>query len=280
MADNLAEELEEVSESGSDDVSENVSHETDDETKDENESGDDTIDEADERDARRQGWAPKEQWRGPPEKWVDAKTFLQRGREVIPIMRERMGVIEKQNEDLKQSLNEIKQFYKDQADKQAKKHREELEQLRANAVSEGNVEEFQKLDKQLRDVETPKPEEQATADLKEWTKSNDWYTNDFEMYQYANQYGEFISGKYKGKEFLQKVEEAVKQKFPDKFGGEKNTNPRREAPTAVGAPSGQKSTKSKKGYEDLPTEAKRACDKFVSRGDMTREEYLAAYEWE
>src|SRR3990167_3011505 len=33
------------------------------------------------------GWSPKESWRGDPEKWIDAETFVARGREVLPILR-------------------------------------------------------------------------------------------------------------------------------------------------------------------------------------------------
>jgi hypothetical protein len=34
------------------------------------------------------GWADKDQWRGPPEHWVDAKTFLEKGQHVLPILKQ------------------------------------------------------------------------------------------------------------------------------------------------------------------------------------------------
>jgi len=36
----------------------------------------------------------------------------------------------------------------------------------------------------------------------------------------------------------------------------------------------------KKSYGNLPPEAKAACDKFVKQGLMTKEAYVAEYDWE
>jgi hypothetical protein len=38
--------------------------------------------------------------------------------------------------------------------------------------------------------------------------------------------------------------------------------------------------KKKKGYNDLPAEAKAACDKFVKQKLMTVEQYVNEYEWD
>lgn len=39
--------------------------------------------------ARRMGWRPKEEYNGPAGRWVDAKTFVERGETELPIIRER-----------------------------------------------------------------------------------------------------------------------------------------------------------------------------------------------
>lgn len=39
--------------------------------------------------ARRMGWRPKEEYNGPEGRWVDAKTFVDRGETELPIIRER-----------------------------------------------------------------------------------------------------------------------------------------------------------------------------------------------
>jgi hypothetical protein len=67
---------------------------------------------------------------------------------------------------------------------------------------------------------------------------------------------------------------------------EKFSNTRREAPSAVGASNGGAPMRKKndKSYENLPAEAKKACDKLVTqmkshKKPFTREEYVANYEW-
>ena len=62
------------------------------------------------------GWAPKEEWRGPPERWVDAETFVERGHTVMPILR-------KNNQELLGKLNgaqselaEVKKALAEQSD--------------------------------------------------------------------------------------------------------------------------------------------------------------------
>lgn len=40
-----------------------------------------------EAEAREQGWRPKEEFQGPEEKWVDAKTFYERGEHIFPLLK-------------------------------------------------------------------------------------------------------------------------------------------------------------------------------------------------
>lgn len=45
------------------------------------------------------GWAPQDQWRGPPGKWVDADTFLKRGENNPRILRERLDATERKHSE-------------------------------------------------------------------------------------------------------------------------------------------------------------------------------------
>lgn len=56
-------------------------------------------DEATIKEAREMGWTPKEQFKGDPEKWVDADEFVERGQHLMPILR-------KTNERLKRELKD------------------------------------------------------------------------------------------------------------------------------------------------------------------------------
>ena len=50
------------------------------------------------------GWRPKEEWSGPAEQWADADVFLEKGRHVLPIMKQNndrlMSTVQKQTEEI------------------------------------------------------------------------------------------------------------------------------------------------------------------------------------
>lgn len=54
--------------------------------------------------ARTQGWRPQEEFKGDPNDWVDADTYLSRIDENAPVMRERMKTLERQNRTLTREL--------------------------------------------------------------------------------------------------------------------------------------------------------------------------------
>lgn len=57
-----------------------------------------------ESEARRMGWKPKEEFRRPPEEWVDAKTFVERGKTILPIVQSRLERTEVENQQLRDRL--------------------------------------------------------------------------------------------------------------------------------------------------------------------------------
>ena len=57
-------------------------------------------------EAESQGWVPKERYRGNEADWVDANTFVKRGREILPILR-------KNNENLVRDLNNTREQLKE-----------------------------------------------------------------------------------------------------------------------------------------------------------------------
>lgn len=70
------------------------------------------VSEADLKEARDIGWADKDKWRGKAEDWVDAKTFLERGRQVLPIVtahnRKLKGDLEGMGSQLVETQNALK----------------------------------------------------------------------------------------------------------------------------------------------------------------------------
>lgn len=62
-----------------------------------------------EEKAAQQGWAPQDQWRGPPDKWVDAETFLKRGENNPRVLRERLEATERRHAETVAKMEKMNQ---------------------------------------------------------------------------------------------------------------------------------------------------------------------------
>ena len=278
-----------------------------------------------EQKARAEGWRPKEEFSGDASRWVDAETYLKRGEELLPILRAndskhraeisglRVEVLSLKEQLMasQESIEALKEFNSEAAKKAAKDERRSLIAAVERARKEGNVEEATQLSEQLeehndaiRTAETaPKKEEPRTngagANPAEspaylaWKAANPWFGTDAEKSDLAIAISmrlrrEQATAKLAETEFLAKVTEEVERRS----GG--NPARRAESKTESGRPSatGGGSASGGKSYEDLPREAKEACEKFAKRlvgpkgsgraydtVEAYRKHYVEVYDW-
>lgn len=164
-----------------------------------------------EAEARRMGWKPKEEFRRPPEDWLDARTFVERGKEILPIVRSRLERAEVENQTLRDRLaaaetraveqqgqiDGLKQFSTEVAQQQRERVRAELlAELSAAREKNDVVAEAAVLDK-LADTRAkpaaaakpngngaaastaaPAPRPQDTPVFQAWLRENDWFEKD------------------------------------------------------------------------------------------------------
>lgn len=267
----------------------------------------DEIQERDyESEARAQGWRGQEDWKGDPEDFVDAKEFVKRGEAIMPILR-------KNNEKLLKELNEAKtaaeeartvakefqKFQKENYERKAKELEEQVKQLRQEkrtAINEGDGDRVVDIDdaidaireeqaetrKQMAEAEKEKPApQQQTVDpeIQSWIERNDWFGKDRRLTRIANALGEAIREEnptITGRDFLDKLDEELatygkgntKEVPPNPVEGRTTTRP-------------NNSFGKKRGYNDLPSDAKAACDRFLAQGLIkSKEEYLESYQWD
>lgn len=261
--------------------------------------------------ARQDGWVPKEEYRGDESKWVDAETFVERGKQILPILRsnnERLKkeLAEKTNKfeieitELRSTAEEFKRFTKEAADRKVKEMEKQLRELRA-AKSEATAQEDHsraaELEEQIDSVKDqvakakeppkePEKKEEAPPELpayiQEWMGKNTWYgdeTDYFEESQIVTALGAAIRRKHPtitGKDFLEMLDDKIAEKLPHLV-----KDSARRGPSVEGGNRANKSKPSKRSYENLPADAKAACDKFVKQGLLTKEQYVADFDgWE
>jgi hypothetical protein len=254
-----------------------------------------------ESEARAQGWVGQEEFRGRETDWVDAETFVKRGREILPIVRKNNEKLLKElqearkiAEEARETAKEFQKFQKEQYERKAKELEGQLSELRAarrEAISSGDGERVDQIEeaqdalkqelheaKEAAKVAPKAPEQEAKPDqaLQAWLDKNDWFGHDVRTTGIANGLGDALrreNPQLTGQAFLDKLDEELAATLPDKFGKKKVANP---MDGASSTPTGR-TPKSKASYESLPGDAKAACDRFVKQGLMTREEYVKDY---
>lgn len=243
-------------------------------------------------EAAADGWVPQDQWKGDPNKWIAAEDFVKRGETILPIVQAKYRKTVEEVADLKRQFAEQQtvfgdfQKFQEQALSKANKERQdaiaELETLRAKAITDGDGQTFTQTDAKLQALraepvpktrEAPKESPEVTA----WKSENKWYMSDSELTGIADGLADVVAREnpgLKGKAFLDKLTERVKIVVPHKF-----ENPRRqEQLTSEG---NRKGSQKSKGYDDLPADAKKACDNFVKTiKGFSKEQYLSQYSWE
>lgn len=250
--------------------------------------GDEAQSEAPEQEATRMGWRPLEEFKGDPEKWVDADTFLKRGKEVLPIVRaenkqltEALRRAEAKVDKLAETIKESRDFYSKVEQRAYERAKADLEQKLEDAADAGDTASVKRVTKEIVDLETeaakkPAKEEakpEQSAELTAWLEENPWFDTDKTMTIVATDYSAELGrqGVPVSKQWAM-ITDHIRKEFPHKF-----ENPRRNGAPAV---EGEGSTRAPRGksWSDLPSDAKAQGDRFVKQGIVeSREKYARDY---
>lgn len=248
-------------------------------------------------EAKQFGWVPQEDFKGNPDDWRDADTFLKRGKEINGFLRKDLEKIQRtlQGKDaeiaeIRATMEEFRKYHNETEKRAYARAIDDLKREKAQAIEQGDGSKVVELDEQIVSLKEaqakPKPlPQKPVADPKfaqefeDWSKENTWF-QDEKLAKVAVALGETIKRENPnmlGKEFLKVVTEQMKEIRPDIF-----ENPNRQNSAVGGSSQGGNGSfgKKKKSYENLPVEAKKACDKFVKQKLMTVEQYVSEYDWE
>jgi hypothetical protein len=140
--------------------------------------------------ARQMGWRPREEFRGPDNKWVDAAEFVERGENWVPYLQERNRYAQRQMEAQQKEIDELKSMVAEGNDRLRrseqigyKRAMRELEQRKAEAISNADPQEVRRIDQEIQELgPEPKPaaptaQQQAgrpAPEVVEWVDNNPW----------------------------------------------------------------------------------------------------------
>lgn len=215
-------------------------HEQDEQSK----SGHITEDDVYQSVAKQIGWTPKEEWKRDPDKWVDARTFLQKTPEEIKTLKERLkrtgqaaeNVIEENNRRLRSQFEaELKAAVEAKDPEGAKVAAERLAEVKA-------------------EENKPHP---ATV---RWIERNTWFEDDPDAQAMAR--SAVVRAAKQGlsvEEQLEEAEKAVKRRFPEYFPSERRSEEPKEvrlsdrkAPQVAEGSRTTRTTPKDKAFGDIP----------------------------
>lgn len=260
-----------------------------------------------EKEARLFGWVPKEEFRGSEDDWVDAEVFVKRGKEINPILRKNNELLMKKLDEkakeidsIKASVEEFKKFQKESFERKTAEYEVQIAQLKSQkreAIAEGNgdlvvdiddqIDSLKEAQREAKEAAKAKPEPEQPAqvsipddpELQGWLNKNTWFGNDIEMTELANTLGSSVRKQFPhltSRAFLEKLDDKIREYMPNKFLGNKAKG---SAVDSSGSVRGSGSS-GKKSYDNLPDDAKQACDRFIKNGWIkSKQEYVDSYDW-
>jgi hypothetical protein len=253
--------------------------------------------------AKELGWSSKEQFRGDLKNWVDAETYLRRGEEVMPILRQNnkkldaeltatkieVGSLKAALEASQASIKELKDFNTAVTKEKAAQIKADLMAELVEAKKSGDFETEIRVKDQLDEhneairkseaapakVEakvTPASESAAVVEAKQvfstWAAENSWYNDDPIKTGLANGIAQKLrkdGSPLIGRAFYDEVSKQV-----EAFGGK--AAPRTDKVEGGGRGNGSGgggSNAQGKSFADLPQAAKDAAEKFARKGDIS-----------
>lgn len=227
-----------------------------------------------ELDAREQGWKPKEEWKGDPDKWRPAKEFVDRGE-----LYGKIDTMGKELKDTKRALQMLQEHHSKVKETEYKKAVEELKALQKKHLESGDSDGYLETTEILSDLRAEQKARQVVQEVtpqqvdprfSAWIDSNKWYESKPEMRQYADVIGQGYAKQNPGidpTDVLKYVTSEVKHRYKEFF-----QNPNRDRPNSV--ESGTRAATSTKAFE-MTDDEKRVMNTFVRQNIMSREDYIA-----
>lgn len=231
------------------------------------------------RVAQAMGWSPKDKWRGKPDGWVDAETFLSQQPARLKKMGEQIETVQRTAERIvTQNAKQIEARIR--------------AELRA-ATEAGDAEAVEDAADRLAEARTQSKSSELDpkAVQRDFAKRNPWFGVDDE----ATAIAEAAAGRIAAKgiqdpdQQLAAAERAVRKAMPELFDDEapedrpSRSSPSKGAPTTTGGQRTATSTPREPGWADLPSSVRATMnDKRLTNFGFTadeagRKEYARVY---
>ena len=258
-----------------------------------------------EQQAKSLGWVPQEEFKGDVERWVDADTFVDKGRHIMPILQKNNDRLQSELATVRAqqvrtdaalakaqaALEDMQEQHTIETQRAVDAARKELKVQLAQASENGEHAMVAELTDQLSQmpVEVPKHVKEAVAETPNpaalppefiaWNEANKWFGSDPVKTALANGIGTKLRSDpanvgLQGRPFWDAVSAEVDRIMNPKT--EESPNP--DDKVAGARQSGGTGEKGSR-YSDLPADAKAACDADIRVKVGEGKRYKTPAEW-
>lgn len=267
-----------------------------------------------EQEARGMGWLPKEEFKGKEENWVDAPTYVEKGRSILPIVQANAkrleGMVSKLQSDLTASqravqaanaaIEALEEARQEDVKEQVAAATKELQAQIAAASRDGDHEQVAELTGKLVDLKTadqkaddkddddgkggdkdgaPQVPPHLVEEITGWYKENEAFLADPRTRRMARLIGEEFLAEgdtRRGKVFLDAVKAEVEKTLG---GGGRGTGKVNGGNGGTGRQNDGGGSGASKTFNDLPKEAKEAAARMTSRMVGPDRKYKTQEDW-
>lgn len=247
-----------------------------------------------ELEAQKQGWKPKEEFKGKPEDWVGADEFLRRGKEWAPL-------VSAQNRELKETLQDMRKLLRDQMDMNYRKQNEsrqqydqrivelqqyiqQLEQKLAGAITEQDGAAVVAAQRGIKAAETEIQQTQQAiqasraqqdALAQQWKVAHEWYGKDAEATEWADFYGSRAALRGASPQtILDEIDSGMKTKFPQLYGIDQVSRSAQNSGGSRSVASSGSSGNENSLWDSLSPDEQDIAKKVMKKTNLTRDQYL------
>lgn len=243
-----------------------------------------------EEEAKTMGWVPKENFKGDPSNWTDARKFVEKGETELPLLKSRVrdydvtlkqarDHMSKQSKTLEEQAKRI-EFLQDLV---LKNKDSELARREETAFEEQDKKEYERIKKERQDLykaqsqfdvkkeNIQKTDNYASPAIMEWIDKNPWYMRDKQktedataLYRSILQYNPGITER----EALDRLTKKCSKLF---------SKPKPTVSSVGGSQKRGYTGGRKKSFNDLPLDAQEICKNFVKKGMITKDQYVKEY---
>ena len=184
-----------------------------------------------EAEARAEGWAPEEEWKGDkrPDKFLTAEEFVRRGEEFEPFIKAKVRRLETELSETRETNKRMSAMFEKTTARIKAEYEAKIVSLKAEkkeAIKEGNAERVEEIEAQIDTLkEEAKPDAAPSARTideltRDFAKVNAWFIEEPDMAEYAQKVSVSNAALNEDISFednMKFVLSAVRKKFPNYF---------------------------------------------------------------